>query len=65
MDNLDNVNHYKMALKKVRELMKLRPQKGSAAGDEMDRLVTLIEAYESIHVPMQAGIFDPDGVRYL
>ncbi len=55
MDNLESENHYKMALKKVRELMKLRPQKGSATGDEMDMLVTLIEAYESIHIPMQAS----------
>ncbi len=57
MDNLESENHYRMALKKVSELMKLRPKRGSAEGSEMDMLVTLIEAYESLHVPMQ--ISDP------
>lgn len=54
MDNIEGENHYKKALSRVRELMRMRPSVGSPEGDEMDMLVTLIEAYESIHVPMQA-----------
>jgi HTH-type transcriptional regulator / antitoxin HigA len=53
MDNLQNELHYKNALKRIWELMKIKPAKGSAEGNELDMLATLVEAYEAIHVPIQ------------
>ena len=50
-----------MALNKVRALLKLNPAKESAEGQELEMLITLIEAYEDVHVPMQAS----DPIAYL
>ena len=61
MDNLNNEKYHKMALNKVRALMKLNPSKESAEGQELEMLITLIEAYEDVHVPMQAS----DPIAYL
>lgn len=41
---------YKAALAEVEGLMDAKP--GTAAGDKLDVLVTLIEAYEARHFPM-------------
>ncbi len=60
MDNISEKNH-QLALYRVRNLMKLKPNKDSADGQELDMLITLIEAYETIHVPIQAS----DPIAYL
>jgi HTH-type transcriptional regulator / antitoxin HigA len=61
MDNIKNEKYHKMALSKVRALMKLNPPKESEEGQELEMLITLIEAYEDVHVPMQAS----DPIAYL
>jgi HTH-type transcriptional regulator/antitoxin HigA len=61
MDNIKNEKYHKMALNKVRALMKLKPSKESEEGQELEMLITLIEAYEDVHVPMQAS----DPIAYL
>lgn len=61
MDNLSNEKYHQMALNKVRALMKQKPAKESAEGQEMEMLITLIEAYEERYVPMQAS----DPIAYL
>ena len=43
-----------MALNKVRALMRLKPAKDSEQGQELEMLISLVEAYEEVHVPMQA-----------
>ena len=60
MDNISEKNH-QLALQRVRRLMKLKPSRDSTEGQELDMLITLIEAYESIHIPMQAS----DPIAYL
>lgn len=47
---------YRAALKAIESLMAARP--GSAEGDKLDVLVTLVEAYERVHFPMDL----PDAV---
>ena len=44
---------YKAALKAVESLMTAKA--GTPEGDRLDVLVTLIEAYEQKHLPMDAG----------
>lgn len=61
MDNIISEKYHQMALNKVYALMKTKPQKSSAEGQEMEMLITLIEAYEEMHVPMQAS----DPIAYL
>lgn len=61
MDNINNEKYHKMALNKVRALMKLKPSKDSEDGQELEMLITLIEAYEDVHVPIQAS----DPIAYL
>ena len=46
---------YDEALERVYELLQLHPLLNSSEGDELDLLVTLIEAYESVHYPMTAS----------
>ena len=53
MDNLQNELHYKNALSRIWELMKLKPTKNSPEGKELDMMTTLVEAYEAINIPMQ------------
>lgn len=48
---------YKAALTEVEKLMDARP--GTAAGDRLDVLVTLVEAYERTHFPLDL----PDAVE--
>ena len=41
---------YKTALKEIESLMRAKP--GSPAGDRLDVLVTLVQAYEAKHYPL-------------
>ena len=52
MDNIPSEKHHHLALSRIRELMKI-PVRTQAEKEEMDMLVTLVEAYEELHVPMQ------------
>ena len=61
MDNMTSEKYHQMALNKLYTLMKTKPQKNSAEGQEMEMLITLIKAYEEMHVPMQAS----DPIAYL
>jgi HTH-type transcriptional regulator / antitoxin HigA len=61
VQNANNEKYHQMALNKVRTLMKLKPSKESEEGQELEMLITLIEAYEDVHVPMQAS----DPIAYL
>jgi len=61
MDNIVDNKYHQLALSKVRTLMKLKPSKDSEQGQELEMLISLIEAYEEIHVPMQAS----DPIAYL
>jgi HTH-type transcriptional regulator / antitoxin HigA len=61
MDNINNEKYHQMALNKIRALMKLKPSKDSQEGQELEMLITLIEAYEEIHVPMHPS----DPIAYL
>lgn len=46
---------YHQALNEVRTLMKLKPPKESPQGQELEMLITLIEAYEEKYVPMKVS----------
>lgn len=52
---------YEDALERVYELLQSQPVLNSPEGDELDLLVTLIEAYEALHHPMTAS----EPVEYL
>ncbi|CAN5416954.1 helix-turn-helix domain-containing protein [soil metagenome] len=52
---------YEDALEQVYELLQKHPSLNTAEGDELDLLVTLIEAYEAVHYPMAAS----DPINYL
>ncbi len=54
MDNIQSEKHHRLALSRVWELMK-NSTRTQAESEEMDMLVTLVEAYESVHIPMQPG----------
>jgi HTH-type transcriptional regulator/antitoxin HigA len=43
---------YKAALKEISALMEHDPELGTPAGDRLDILSTLVEAYENRHFPM-------------
>lgn len=47
-------NHHRLALRRVWELMR-NSTRTQAESEEMDMLVTLVEAYEAVHIPMQPG----------
>ncbi len=49
--------HYEAALSRIEKLMDAKA--GSAAGDELDVLVTLVEAYEARHHPIE----NPDPIE--
>ena len=58
---IKNEKSYKAALKRVEELMDAKP--GAPEGDELDVLVTLIEAYENKKHPVDAP--DPiEAIRF-
>ena len=42
-----------LALKELSILFDLNPEVGSADGDRLEELVTLVQAYEAIHFPME------------
>lgn len=50
---------YEEALERVYNLLQINPQPNTETGDELELLVTLIEAYENVHYPMSAS--DPVG----
>lgn len=43
---------YKASLKEISALMESDPEPGTADGDRLDILATLVEAYENRHFPM-------------
>ncbi|MEY3954200.1 MAG: hypothetical protein RLZZ397_1080 [Pseudomonadota bacterium] len=45
---------YQQALKQITALMALDPKVGSEQGDLLDVLVTLVQAYETKHEPIEA-----------
>ncbi len=49
-----NKTDYKIALKRVDEIIISNPKKGSNDYDELDILGTLVSAYEDIHYPIAA-----------
>lgn len=53
MDNLQEEQHYKKALKQIWDLMQKNPELGTAEAEQLEMLTTLVEAYEEIHYPMQ------------
>ena len=44
---------YRAALKEIESLMMADPDKTPAEGEKLDVMVTLIEAYEAKHFPME------------
>ncbi len=50
---------YKSTLREISGLMESDPELGTADGDRLDILVTLVQAYEAKHVPVSA----PDPVE--
>ena len=54
MDNLQSGKHYKIALSRVWELIE-NYTKTQAEEQEIETLVTLLETYEDIQVPMQSS----------
>lgn len=50
---------YRNALKRIDELIALDPKEGTHAYDELDIISTLVEAYETIHYPIDA----PDAIE--
>ena len=50
---------YEATLKEISALMESDPELGTPEGDRLDILVTLVQAYEAKHVPMEA----PDPVE--
>jgi HTH-type transcriptional regulator/antitoxin HigA len=42
-----------LALKKLSVLFDLNPEVGSPDGNRLEELVTLVQAYEAIHFPME------------
>ena len=54
MDNITNTKYHQMALNKVRALMRLKPAKDSEQRQELEMLISLVEANEEVHVPMQS-----------
>ena len=50
---------YKATLKEISALMEADPELGTPEGDRLDILVTLVQAYEAKHVPVEA----PDPVE--
>lgn len=51
MENLSQ-QQYQQALTNARILMKIKPTKNSVEGLELERLISAIEEYEEIYVPM-------------
>lgn len=54
MENLTQ-QQYQQALYNVRTLMKSKPSKDSAEGQQLESLISAIENYEEIYVPMTSS----------
>lgn len=52
MDNILNEHDYRLALKQCEALMDMHPEIGAKEGNELDKLASLIEAYESKTYPI-------------
>lgn len=54
---MEQLSHekYQQALTNVRMLMKLKPQKNSVEWKQLEALITMIENYEEIFVPMTSS----------
>ena len=61
MNSIENKNHYHLALKRIQTLMHSNPIENSLEFQEMDMLISLIEAYEEVYSPMIAS----DPIEYL
>lgn len=48
---IQNRSDYESALKRIQALMAAKP--GTPAGDELDQLTTLVDAYEAEHFPIE------------
>lgn len=51
---IHNEADYQAALKDIAQLMALDPDLGTPEGDRLDVLVTLVQAYEAKHYPMES-----------
>jgi antitoxin component HigA of HigAB toxin-antitoxin module len=49
---IDNEKDYRIALKRINELIALDPKEGTEAFDELDFISTLVESYEDINYPI-------------
>ncbi len=49
-----NDDDYRVALRDISKLMNLDPDIGTAKGDRLDVLATLVQAYEARHFPIDA-----------
>lgn len=54
-------DQYEEALERIYNLLQTHPKPNSESGDELELMVTLVEAYEDIHYPMSAS----DPIAYL
>jgi antitoxin component HigA of HigAB toxin-antitoxin module len=52
MKKLQDEKEYQLALGKIWVLMKLEVKKGSEEGDELEMLVSGVEAYEKVYFQM-------------
>ena len=56
-NKINSETHYQYALSRIWDLMHKKPSKKSSEGKELNMLLTLVEAYESIHYPIP--VIDP------
>ena len=54
-NSIQTEEQYELALKELSILFDLNPEVGSSRpdGDRLEELVTLVQAYEAIHFPME------------
>jgi HTH-type transcriptional regulator / antitoxin HigA len=52
-NSIQTEEQYELALKELSILFDLNPEVGSPDGDRLEELVTLVQAYEAIHFPME------------
>jgi HTH-type transcriptional regulator / antitoxin HigA len=52
-NSIQTEDQYELNLKELSILFDLNPEVGSPDGDRLEELVTLVQAYEAIHFPME------------
>ena len=52
-NSIQTEEQYELVLKELSILFDLNPEAGSPDGDRLEELVTLVQAYEAIHFPME------------